>query len=455
MRQSSLRYVLIVAIAAFLIRLAFVLIMRDISIGPCGARSDDDVQFNRLAMRLADGTGYVNDRGQPTSFRAPGYPLFLAGIYAVGGTHPPLVYVVNSLLGALSCVLTYLVARELVPENLARWAGAFASVYLGHIYFATYYISENLFVPCLAIGVLLVVRYLKDGTWWYLILAGLVLGYATLTRPLALLLVFILPAIMAGTGLRKQRAVVVPGIAFATAFLVVILPWTYRNYQVFGRFVLIATNGGSTFYGGNNRRVVSEPRLFGSWISTTELPHRDWIDAQPDEVSHDKMEWKLGIDWLKENPTSIPLLCVYKLGRLWWLPEFDAGKLNYLLRIVAYAPFAVLFLLSAIRIARDRAYWKPEWLAIHGTMLATMLTALIFWGSPRFRDANLPFLLTYAAVGAQALFARKRPPKDEAADSYFFTSNSASMTSSLPLDCPSPAWAGPGSGPPPGGGCCL
>jgi hypothetical protein len=33
--------------------------------------------------------------------------------------------------------------------------------------------------------------------------------------------------------------------------MVVVLPWSYRNDTVFHHFVLISTNGGQTFLGGN------------------------------------------------------------------------------------------------------------------------------------------------------------------------------------------------------------
>jgi hypothetical protein len=47
----------------------------------------------------------------------------------------------------------------------------------------------------------------------------------------------------------------------------VMAPWTVRNYRVHGRFVLVATNGGSTFYGRNNDRVVTTRAQFSGMNS--------------------------------------------------------------------------------------------------------------------------------------------------------------------------------------------
>ncbi len=209
----------------------------------------------------------------------------------------------------------------------------------------------------------------------------------------------------------RRRPLVVPALVFTAAFAACIVPWTVRNQRVHGRFVLVATNGGSTFYGGNNGRVVGEWRMFGNWISTTDLPHRDRIEAAPDEVSHDKVEWQLGVDWLREHPGSVPLLLVLKTARLClWLPDFDGSSgLDQVLRVVMWAPFLLLVACGARACLGDRSRRGTAWLALHATLLATFLTAWIFWGSPRFRDANLGLLMIYAALGAQWLFHLRIP----------------------------------------------
>jgi 4-amino-4-deoxy-L-arabinose transferase-like glycosyltransferase len=405
MRLTTTRYVILLAAISFLLRLAVVLLMRDITHGPTSHASADDMHFHQLGLHVADGTGYQLE-GKPTSFRAPGYPFLLAAVYATVGDCPPVVYVLHCLLGALACVLTYLLARELLGEGLARLAGVLACFYLGHIYFATNYVSENLFVPCLGLGTWLAVRYVKGAGVGWLAVAGLVLGYAALTRPLALLLLGMLPPVFALYDYRRSRWPLASCGLFAAAFLAVILPWTYRNYQVHGEWVLATTNGGSTFYGANNDRVVSEVRGFGYWYPTTDLPHRDLIEAQKGEVAHDRMEWKLGKDWLREHPEKIPQLLLFKFLRLWWLPDFDGGRFYYVLRAVLYAPYFLLMLLGAVRVLRHRQYWTFPWLVVHVTLLDTVLTALIFFGDPRFRDGNLPLLMLYAALGADVLRGR-------------------------------------------------
>jgi 4-amino-4-deoxy-L-arabinose transferase-like glycosyltransferase len=391
-------YVALLFALAFLVRLGMVLSFGDIRQGPIGPPTNDDVQFNDIARQLAQGNGYRSaEDARLTAFRAPGYPFFLAGLYVLFGEYAAVVYLSHCLLGALACVLTWLLGREVLSEGGARLAGVLAALYLPHAYLAAVFYSENLFAPLFALGILLAIRFLRGGGGWTLALAGLVLGYATLTRPFTLLMLPITLAIAGWAWWRGARIPVWALPVFALAFLAVLAPWTYRNYLVFDRFVLVATNGGSTFWGSNNDRVATEPRSLGYWVSTTELPHRDKIDAAPDEVAHDQVEWQLGKEWVRNNLSRMPLLEGYKLLRLWWLPEYGAG--HRWLRIASYVPYVLLFVLGAWRCLRSRQCWTLSWAMIHGGMAALFLTVLVFSGQPRFRDANMPLLMVYAALG--------------------------------------------------------
>jgi hypothetical protein len=179
-----------------------------------------------------------------------------------------------------------------------------------------------------------------------------------------------------------------------------------RNYAVYGRLVLIATNGGSTFYGANNDLVAGSPKEYGNWVSTTRLSGRNLIDAQPDEVSHDKMEWKLGIDWVKEHPGTYVVLGFAKVARF-WLPfiQYPSFKRYPVPNILLMTPLLLLVGIGIVRalIRREgrRAFALP-----HLTLFANMLMVVIFWGDPRFRDANVPVLAAYAVAGLWWLWYR-------------------------------------------------
>ena len=396
------RFLLLLILSSFLIRAAAVEFLRNPSQGPefeqMGA---DGIEFNTLGLHLAANHRYELTKDVPTSFRAPGLPFLLAVIYRSVGEKYRVVYGLFCLLGALTCLFAYFLARELLSEEWSRIASLLCTFYIPHIYFATIFASENVFAAALPAALWCMVRYFRRGGLKTLLAAGLILGYATLTRPFALI---ILPMWLALLLLKKgsglEFRVAAPAMVLA-GFLIVTAPWVARNYRVHHRFVVVATNGGSTFYGSNNSRVLSEPYDLGNWIPTTELPDRDLIDASPDEVSRDKLEWSLGFRWVRQHAVSMPLLCAFKLIRL-WLPRIDTNNRNYFrAELFGYTPIGLLFLLAAIQTVRQRQFHSFEWAAVHATIAATVITAIVFYGSARFRDANAAILVLYASVGLQ------------------------------------------------------
>lgn len=402
--QSTGRYLLWMAAAAFLVRLALALALtHDLGEPPTGPATADTYEFNALAENVAQGHGFANHAGRLTSFRAPGFPYFLGAFYMLVGPNYLLARLLFCVLGALACVFTYFIAREVLPESGARLAGWLSVFYLGHACLAADFLSENLFTPLFMASLWPLFRYIRtlgNNNTWLVVLSAVLMSLSSLTRPFTLLmvpLVLLFLAFRLEGGLRRVDVFA----AWVVPFVLFIAPWTLRNYQVHQQFVLIATNGGSTFYGGNNDRVVDERSRLGAWLSTTELPHRDLIDAQPNEVAHDKMEWKLGVDWVREHPLKFLVTIPFKLARL-LLAMPDVEKLGKPLRALAYLPYAGLFLVGFWVCFRQKLL-SPPWIAVHLTIGATIITAMIFWGSARFRDANLGLLAIYASVGLSFL----------------------------------------------------
>jgi 4-amino-4-deoxy-L-arabinose transferase-like glycosyltransferase len=397
---------IVIFVAAFLIRLLAVLALRDIHAGPTRSFGADGIEFNELGHQVALGHGYELLPGHPTSFRAPGFPLFLAGIYYLAGQNYPLTYAVFCLLGAAVCVLTYLVASELAGPKLALLAAVLAVTYINGIYFATVFASESVFLVCFGLSLWLFLRFLKNGSSWDLFFCALSLGWGILTRPFALLLLPIFGCVLLWDMWKKKRFNIVQALILAIIPMAVVAPWTIRNYSVFHQFVLVANNGGSTFYGSNNDTVLTDPYFYGGWISTTELPYRNLIDAEPDEVSHDREESHLGVLWIKGHLSSMPLLCFYKLVRM-WLPDFFSGNRTFvLLQLVFATPYLILVLIGLFRCLGQKRYWTQEWVLIHGIIAATFFITLVFFGCPRYRDANIPVLMIYAVFGIQAILPR-------------------------------------------------
>ncbi len=390
---------------AFVLRLGAVLLLRDIHAGPTRHLGADTVEYDQLARHLVQGAGYVLPLGHPSSWRAPGFPFFLAAVYFVGGTSPVAGYLSFCLFGALTCVLCYLLARELLSEFWARASGVMAAIYVPHVYQATIYWCENAFVPALALGVWLLLLYLKRERIWLLAGGGAMLGFSALTRGNGLLYLPIMLAILVGSQWSRRKWRPAAPVVFAAAFLATIVPWTVRNWKIHhGRLVVISTVGGSTFYGGNNSRVLNEPKYMGYW-TLDDLPGRERIVTIGDEIEQEQMNWAFGKQWVREHLSAIPKLWVLKLVRM-WIPDVASNNRRYkALQLIGYTPFLILYLVAAVQCCRSRLYWTAPWMVLHGVMLAALITTVIFFGAARYRDCNLPVLMVYAGIGLESIWS--------------------------------------------------
>lgn len=399
------RYAFTLLAFAFSIRFLAVLALRNIRKFHGMQGGADAVEFNTLGLHLASGLGYCVRVGHLSAFRAPGFPFLLSLLYRIRFESYPLVYCSLCAIGALTCVVVYCIAAHVLTDNQARVAGVVAALDFSQIYSCTLLLSECLFIFLVSLVVLCILRYLATESFLVLAAAGACLGYASLTRPAAFLLLPILVLVIICRNRERLFRSVLPVILFGLFTTAVIAPWAVRNYQVFGKFVLFTTNGGSTFYGSNNDIVSHDPYYLGSWVPTTILPHRDWIVAAPDEVEHDAREMALGKKWVREHLAIMPFLELCKVLRL-WLPDASSGNRVYrLAEAVTYVPELVLSLFG-IAVCLRKPNRTVAWCAIHSLVAMTLLTALIFYGSDRFRSGALPALAIYAALGAATLANR-------------------------------------------------
>jgi hypothetical protein len=299
-----------------------------------------------------------------------------------------------------------------LTEEGARIAGLAAVVYFPSVYFSTGFASETLFLPLLGLALWTFLMHLRTRSLIALAIAGIALGWAALTRPFAVLIPPVWIGVLLWARRDALRKALAPAAILLCGFSLVVLPWTIRNYRVHGRFVLIATNGGSTFYGSNNDWAISSFRNYGRWTSTRFLPGFAEIAAKHD-AERDRIEWRRGEQWVLSHWRWMPVLFAAKYVRL-WMPDIDSANRKYvLLDWVLTTPFLLLILTAQFHMLRHKRWWSPKWLAIHGTGLATVAATLVTWGSPRFRDANATLLMVYAAVAL--LWIARRPEGPPAA----------------------------------------
>ena len=205
----------------------------------------DAHQYHHFAVNLVEKSSYEDAFGDRL-FRIPGYPVFLAGIYAVGGPRVAAVQLVQAVLGALACLCLFLTARKLWGEPWDLLCGGGAAFYLGLIEPCARVLSESL-GSSLAAYFLWAWFCLEGGAAVRAGVSALLLAALSLVRPdfgpSAAALALASPRL--DPQMRGRHVL----IWVAAAFLV-FSPWIIRNQRVFGRFIPGSTQGEAGIYYG-------------------------------------------------------------------------------------------------------------------------------------------------------------------------------------------------------------
>jgi 4-amino-4-deoxy-L-arabinose transferase-like glycosyltransferase len=207
--------------------------------------------YHQLAVGLLTGEGYVS-KLEPhfLSWRAPGYPFFLASIYGLVGQHAGVVVAIQCALGALTSVLVARIARVPFGAKVAVVSGLICALNPQMIHWSGELLTETLFTFLFALAILLCIGLRESSGWGRAVAIGLVLGYGTLVRPNLLLFVPLasLYALLFAGGDLRRRSILAIGIPLLAAL--VLLPWTVRNYRVHGELVPVASIGGVSLFVG-------------------------------------------------------------------------------------------------------------------------------------------------------------------------------------------------------------
>ena len=227
---------------------------------------------------------YLAGRLTPVDMRAPGYPAFLAGVYAVFGRTQLRVMLAQAAVDVASCVLIAVLAAWLAPEASRRRVFVAALWLAALCPFTTNYCAVLLtevpaiFLTALALCVILVPGAIVDlperesgsRVMTASFLGGIATGLGALVRPET-------PLLLAAAGLvliarcgrpRNWGKLIRSGALMGAGLLLALLPWAARNWITLREVRLLAPRY-AELPGEYN------PRGFDAWTATWLWRFRD------------------------------------------------------------------------------------------------------------------------------------------------------------------------------------
>lgn len=408
---------------------------------------DDAHAYARISQALYEGEGYTQGRGyehlQSASNYQPGLPLFVTGVYEVWREpDQTAARIVLALLAALAVPFAFLLGRRLAGPAAGLIAATAVAVYPALLEYTGMLMTEPVGTTLLAGMTLLYLRAREGARCWPWAVAGVALGALVMLRPEYLLLVPILPLLalidwgspsrgsLSAQGTDKEprdgvdRALVGRAALMAGCALLVLLPWTVRNYVAFDRVVPVSTGGGQVIYAGSYLPAGPDPEA----ITEDVLAEHPWIreelgpapgkiyrgqalaalaerehPGESTDTALTRMALKAYVDNLRNEPLD---LAGFIAGKVWFgWTEPARGIMRFplwrALQIAVLALGAIGLVVGLLRRRFDVA-------AIAAILLVETLVQAVFIASPRRTLTLLPLTAALAGAGAVWLWDQRR-----------------------------------------------
>jgi hypothetical protein len=186
--------------------------------------------------------------GQLTAvdMRVPGYPAFLAAVFAVAGPSPRAAMLAQVVVDLATCFVIALIAARLAPERSRRRV-ALAGLWLAALcpFTANYtavVLTETLVIFLTAVAILVLLqtdvgdaKSARAGSFlanpW--LLAGIVAGFGTLVRPETPLVLFAAGLVLVAKWWRPAdwMKLVRAGLLLGLGLVLPLVPWAARNWK--------------------------------------------------------------------------------------------------------------------------------------------------------------------------------------------------------------------------------
>jgi Tfp pilus assembly protein PilF/4-amino-4-deoxy-L-arabinose transferase-like glycosyltransferase len=368
----------------------------------------DLASYDTWAQKIAGGDWL----GSRVFYQDPLYPYFLGFLYAVFGHRLVVVYLVQLMLGTLTCYLVYGLGKSLFSIPVGLLSAALAALYKPFVFYDIQIEKSFLAVLLVTAACVMMLRAgakQNAGPIWAG--AGVILGLVILIRGNYLLL---LPLIMLGIlflnpGLRRGRAALLCGLG---ACLILALTCS-RNYFVGKDLVLTTSQAGQNFYIGNNPEnltgmyrapdfVRGDPK-FEEADFVREAERQSGRNLKPSEVSSFWM--RRGFAFLLRSPGQSLLLILQKAALFWNAYEIPDNLDMYFFETYSmimglWLPtFGLVAPLGILGMILCLSKWRQLW-ALYLFVLGYFASVILFYVFSRYRLPVVPFLIVF---GAEAL----------------------------------------------------
>lgn len=297
----------------------------------------DGIRYDANAVHLLNtGEMLVLESGR---LYPPGYPLFLAGMYALFGHEYVPVYLVQFFLIGVCGALTFTLARRYfrLPYGLSLLIGACVTAWPYMVLYAMLLFSEVVGITLLLGSTVLLYAYLSKpephsrALFW----SGIVLGLSTMVRPVSMLLPFWIVLLWSAYLLVTRQPVPSWRVAvrYLIAFFIPLVLWSTYTFAAQGRVDSVYSLAPVVIEFAMDLMNEQETTKDIAKLSLTDEPSSEETATAPEAVPHPTVQailvsklknvylfWNPGAGgyqaqaYLDRYPLVSALIWVYRLG---------------------------------------------------------------------------------------------------------------------------------------------
>lgn len=385
---------------------------------------DDMYQYDMLARSLKEGNGFrwysradmetlspyysqfleidllsFPEGGLETSFRAPGYPFFLAFLYTwvPASSRFILARLVQAMLaGALAPLAAFLGLQAGFSRKVCVLSAIGISLYPILLFYPIGLASENLYILLGMLSVISIYLSTKKKSLGWVLLAGVLSGATMLTRSIFAFAVLFCGVWLACFNPHRKKA----GVLFLLTAFGICIPWSIRNSLLMDKPAFVENSAGYNLFIGYH------PEGDGGFVSRIAILPMNILD----DGERDRICLRQAVKYVRQNPLESVRRVFVRLAKFigpedreffFFYSNNLLGEIKqpwliflYLLLIIPWG-FTLVFGVMGLGQMRDQ---KLVLLVIL-FLLGYALPHFFIIAEPRFHLAWVPILMPFAIHG--------------------------------------------------------
>jgi 4-amino-4-deoxy-L-arabinose transferase-like glycosyltransferase len=314
-----------------------------------------------IGRALAEGRGFSDPfcaGTGATAWEPPLYPYLIGGVFKLFGIYSVasacVLLTINSLFASLTCIPTYLVARNSISENVAHWSAWTWALLPYTWYWSIHWVWDTTITPFILSLIFLISLELQEwrGPKGWILFGGL-WGLGALLNPSML---SFLPFCGLWVCYRRYKSNLPSfgGVALASVvFFLCLSPWLVRNYHALGSFVFIRDDFGQQLRLGNG------PSADGVQMAYL-LPKLNAVELrrfqQMGELVYSAQHKREAFEFIRDNPGRFAVISLKRFIYYWaGVPKRGDSRFAALLRSLLFLASSVLALGGLLR-----AWWQEK-----------------------------------------------------------------------------------------------